>query len=139
LGFSDKRVVGLSLSSCKKSCSGYGQPQLAVLAYDKRGVGASTGRYRPFNVRESENIFEELAADARAATRWPRTQKEVDPARIGLVGGSQAGWIMPLAASIMRFTSLKAQNHNFVDLATGEPSPTHLIVSSWLKKHKFIR
>ncbi len=71
----------------------------AVLAYDKRGVGESTGRYRRFNVQDSENIFEELAADARAATQWLKTQKEVDATRIGLVGGSQAGWIMPLAAS----------------------------------------
>ena len=71
----------------------------AVLAYDKRGVGESTGRYRPFNVQDSENIFEELAADVQAATRWLKTQKEVDATRIGLVGGSQAGWIMPLAAS----------------------------------------
>ena len=71
----------------------------AVLAYDKRGVGESTGRYRRFNVQDSENIFEELAADARAATRWLKSQKEVDATRIGLVGGSQAGWIMPLAAS----------------------------------------
>ena len=78
----------------------------AVLAYDKRGVGESTGRYRPFNVKESEDIFEELAADTQAAIRWLRTQKEVDPMRIGLVGGSQAGWIMPLAASnlaVVRF------------------------------------
>ena len=47
-----------------------------------------------------------MAADAQAAIRWLRTQKEVDPMRIGLVGGSQAGWIMPLAASnlaVVRF------------------------------------
>ncbi len=78
----------------------------AVLAYDKRGVGESSGEYRRFNVKDSQNIFEELAADTRVATRWLRTQKEVDAARIGLVGGSQAGWIMPLAASntdVVRF------------------------------------
>jgi hypothetical protein len=26
-------------------------------------------------------------------------QQGIDPERIGLIGGSQAGWIMPLAAS----------------------------------------
>jgi len=78
----------------------------AVLAYDKRGVGESTGKFRPFDVKESKDIFEELAADTQAAIRWLITQREVDSTRIGLVGGSQAGWIMPLAASnldIVRF------------------------------------
>ncbi|GBF24978.1 hypothetical protein MnTg02_00005 [bacterium MnTg02] len=207
----------------------------AVLAYDKRGVGESTGKFRPFDVKESKDIFEELAADTQAAIRWLITQREVDSTRIGLVGGSQAGWIMPLAATnldIVRFMVIFAgtpvsageeahhgrltgdgggkglpveeadrllaqyegpkgfdprpillratakmlwifgtkdiviptnasiaeleriiekdnsnheihiiegANHNFVDIATGEPSPTHSIVSSWLKKHAFIR
>lgn len=78
----------------------------AVLAYDRRGVGESTGKFRPFYVKDSKDILEELAADTQAAIRWLITQREVDSTRIGLVGGSQAGWIMPLAASnldIVRF------------------------------------
>ena len=40
-----------------------------------------------------------LARDASAAVRFLAQQPEIDHARIGLAGHSQAGWIMPLAAS----------------------------------------
>lgn len=72
---------------------------VAVLAYDKRGCGESGGSFRRFNVPESTSIFDELADDAAAAFDWLRRQEGIDPSRVGFVGGSQAGWIMPLAAS----------------------------------------
>jgi uncharacterized protein len=72
---------------------------MAVLAYSKRGCGGSTGVFRPFSVAESPEIFAELAADAASALRWVEAQPETDPKRVGFVGGSQAGWISPLAAS----------------------------------------
>ena len=34
---------------------------------------------------------------------------------------------------------IEGANHNFADITTGEPSPTDLIVSSWLIKHNLIR
>jgi hypothetical protein len=71
---------------------------LAVLSYDKRGVGASTGRYRDVNARSSLAAIPELADDAAAALRWLRARAEVDSTRTGFVGASQAGWIIPLAA-----------------------------------------
>ena len=71
---------------------------MAVLAYSKRGCGNSTGVYRRFSVEASEQIFGELAADANSARRWLKNQPEVDPERVGFIGGSQAGWISPLAA-----------------------------------------
>jgi uncharacterized protein len=70
---------------------------VAVLAYDKRGIGQSGGRYP--GESPTEGTIAALARDAEAAARFLAAQPEVDPARVGLAGHSQAGWIMPLAAS----------------------------------------
>jgi uncharacterized protein len=70
---------------------------VAVLAYDKRGVGQSSGRY-PGESPTAATI-DTLARDATAAARFLATQPAIDPARVGLAGHSQAGWIVPLAAS----------------------------------------
>ena len=50
---------------------------------------------------ESPNplTIETLARDAEAAVRFLRTRPEIDHDRIGLAGHSQAGWIIPLAAT----------------------------------------
>jgi pimeloyl-ACP methyl ester carboxylesterase len=64
---------------------------MAVLGYDKRGVGESTGDWKTAS-------FEVLAGDASAAFDYLKTRRDIDPARIGLLGVSQAGWVMPLAA-----------------------------------------
>jgi dienelactone hydrolase len=65
---------------------------IAALIYDKRGVGESTGRWPA--------SFEELAADAAAAMAYLRSRREIDRERVGLWGGSQGGWIAPLAATL---------------------------------------
>jgi dienelactone hydrolase len=70
----------------------------AVLRYDKRGVGDSTGVYSNVGVFNSESMISLLADDMAAGVRFLRTRPEIDGRRIGLVGVSQAGWIMPLAA-----------------------------------------
>src|SRR3954462_224451 len=64
---------------------------IAVLGYDKRGVGQSTGDWKAAT-------YEDLAADAVAAIDYLKTRSDIDAAQIGLLGISQAGWIMPLAA-----------------------------------------
>jgi pimeloyl-ACP methyl ester carboxylesterase len=64
---------------------------VAVLGYDKRGVGQSTGSWR------SES-FDDLASDAIAAFQFLKTRPEIDHSQIGMLGLSQAGWVMPLAA-----------------------------------------
>ena len=74
----------------------------AVFAYDKRGVGRSTGEYTSIGPGNSERMFDLLAADAIAAVDTLRGRRDIDPARIGLLGFSQAGWIAPLAASRSR-------------------------------------
>lgn len=64
---------------------------IAVLGYDKRGVGDSTGDWNTAS-------FDDLAGDAVAAFDYLRTRDDIDHSQIGLVGVSQAGWVMPLAA-----------------------------------------
>ena len=70
---------------------------IAVLAYDKRGVGQSGGSWP--GERASANAIDLYARDAAAAVRFLAAQPEVDPARVGLAGQSQAGWVMALAAA----------------------------------------
>jgi uncharacterized protein len=70
---------------------------VAVLAYDKRGIGQSGGDYP--GESPTADAIDILARDAMAAARFLRSQPEIDPARVGLAGHSQAGWIMPLAGS----------------------------------------
>ncbi len=67
------------------------QRGMAVLGYDKRGVGRSTGDWNTAS-------FDDLAGDVVAAFEHLKTRSDVDPEQIGLLGVSQAGWIMPLAA-----------------------------------------
>jgi hypothetical protein len=70
-----------------------------ALVYDKRGVGGSSGTYFGVGPLNSERILGELASDALACLEALRSRPSVDPARVGLLGFSQAGWIIPLAAS----------------------------------------
>ena len=69
----------------------------AVLLYDKRGVGASSGHYEGENNVSTANI-ELLAGDAAAALRTLASRSEVRPDLVGFWGVSQAGWIIPRAA-----------------------------------------
>ena len=72
---------------------------ISVLTYDKRGVGKSGGVYAGPEVGtnnvDSLNI-NLLAKDARAALNKIKHYNNGTP--IGLLGFSQAGWIIPIAA-----------------------------------------
>jgi dienelactone hydrolase len=72
---------------------------VAVLAYDKRGVGRSTGQYSNVGTSNSVAMFDLLSDDALAAVAALKSRRDIDSTRIGLVGFSQGGWIAPLAAS----------------------------------------
>lgn len=63
----------------------------AVLSYDKRGVGESTGDWQSAN-------YLDLAGDLDAAVEWLAEQPEVDSSRIGIHTTSQSGWYGPWAA-----------------------------------------
>ena len=70
----------------------------AVLRFDKRGVGESTGTFVFVGTNDSPQVFPQLAGDVAAGVRFLRTRPEIDARRIGLFGNSQAGWILPIAA-----------------------------------------
>jgi pimeloyl-ACP methyl ester carboxylesterase len=65
----------------------------AVLIYDKRGVGTSTGDWTVASPTD-------LAMDALAGIRLLRARADIDTARVGIDGFSQGGWIAPLAATM---------------------------------------
>ena len=64
---------------------------ISVFVYDKRGTGGSEGEY-------TQN-FELLASDAAAALAHARTMARGRFGRSGYFGGSQGGWVAPLAAT----------------------------------------
>jgi pimeloyl-ACP methyl ester carboxylesterase len=68
---------------------------VAVLRVDDRGVGGSSGN--TFAATIADN-----AGDALAGVQFLKSQPGIDPARIGLVGHSEGGWVAPLAASRSR-------------------------------------
>lgn len=78
---------------------------IAVLTYDKRGVGKSSGVYAGPEVG-SNNIdsanLNLLALDASAAINAFRAQLPKKHGKLGLMGFSQGGWIIPIAAEINR-------------------------------------
>ena len=65
---------------------------IAVLRYDKRGIGKSTG-----STDKATTV--DLAADAQAGIAYLKTRKEIDPAKIALIGHSEGAMIAPLIAS----------------------------------------
>jgi len=73
---------------------------VGLLCYDKRGVGQSTGSYSNVGTGSSVEVFPILAGDVVAVVEYVAGRPEIDADRIGLIGGSQAGWLMPLAASL---------------------------------------
>jgi len=62
----------------------------AVLAFDKRGGGQSSGSINA--------TYEELAADVLAGVKMLQARSDIDPRRVGLYGMSNGGYVAPLAA-----------------------------------------
>ncbi|GIH78734.1 hypothetical protein Plo01_51630 [Planobispora longispora] len=62
---------------------------LSVLIYDKRSKGYSLFR----------RSYAQLAGDALGAVAALRSQPGVDPAKVGVWGFSEGGWVAPIAAS----------------------------------------
>jgi hypothetical protein len=65
---------------------------VAVLLYDKRGVGGSTGDWKA-------ETFDERAQDVAAMVTYLKSRAEIDPNRIGLIGHSQGAYIAPLVVA----------------------------------------
>ncbi len=66
----------------------------AVLRVDDRGIGKSTGRDTLKTATSAD-----FADDVRAQVDYLRKRKEIDPARIALVGHSEGGMIAPIVAA----------------------------------------
>ena len=65
---------------------------IAVLRYDDRGFGESTGIH-------SKATTYDLATDAISALEYLKTRTDVDSKNIGIIGHSEGGIIAPLAAN----------------------------------------
>jgi pimeloyl-ACP methyl ester carboxylesterase len=104
---------------------------IAVLRYDKRGVGKSTGSFSTATQRD-------FTADATTALQWIRQQPRIDAARVGLLGHSEGAEIAPAVADADRhvaFTVLLSapaetgietivSQANAIALANGVPRAT---------------
>ena len=64
---------------------------IGAFVYDKRGTGASGGTYT--------QDFDTLATDAIAALNEAKRLAGARAGRIGYQGGSEAGWVVPLAVN----------------------------------------
>ncbi len=64
---------------------------IAVLRYDDRGVGQSTGN---FNTATSADF----ASDVTSAIKYLQTRKEINQKKMGLIGHSEGGMIAPMVA-----------------------------------------
>ncbi len=69
---------------------------IATLTYDKRGVGKSEGSYVEAATERNLSL---IAQDAIAGVEYLKSRPEIKADQIGLTGFSQAGWVIPLAAS----------------------------------------
>ena len=122
---------------------------IAVLTYDKRGVGKSGGVYAGPEVGtnnvDSTNL-NLLSLDASAAANTLLADLLNYKIPLGLIGGSQAGWIIPLAAQKnskvrfmvifsgalvtvreqLRFQFYTQGNINFWDTHTEEDARKHI-------------
>ena len=106
---------------------------LVTLSCDKRGVAQSGGVYP--GEFPGVPAVDQYARDVQAQARFLAGLAEVDAARVGIAGVSQAGWIMPLAATrepAIRFmigivapTLTQGQTDHWANLnAQGQAPPT---------------
>jgi pimeloyl-ACP methyl ester carboxylesterase len=65
---------------------------IAVLRYDKRGIGKSIGNY-------DEATTADFASDAEAAVAFLQTRKGINPRKIGIIGHSEGGIIASMIAA----------------------------------------
>ena len=79
---------------------------IAVLRFDKRGVGKSEGKF------DLDVTSQDLADDVLAGVEYLKTRKEIDYNKIGLIGLSEGGMIAPMVAA-------KSKNITFLVLMAG--------------------
>lgn len=82
----------------------------AILRFDERGVGKSTGNF-------GISTTADFAADVEAAIDFLKTQSQIDTAHLGLIGHSEGGMIAPMLAA-------KRKDIAFIVLLAGPGLPT---------------
>ncbi|MFT4022433.1 MAG: alpha/beta fold hydrolase [Flavihumibacter sp.] len=82
---------------------------IAVLRFDDRGVGKSTGHF-------ATAVSTDFAADVKAAVAYLQSRKEIDQKKIGLIGHSEGGMIAPMVAA-------GSKNIRFIILLAGPGIP----------------
>lgn len=87
---------------------------IAVLRYDDRGVGKSTGNF-------AKATTFDFAEDAGAAWVFLSKQKKIDKTKVGLLGHSEGGLIAPIVAS-------KNKDIDFIVLMAGPSVPGSVII-----------
>jgi len=85
-------------NSYRSYAAHFAQAGYVVLLYDKRGVGASSGKRQGF--LEVTKDLEPLAHDASAALSFLAARPEVRAEAVGVVGISEGGMIAPRAAAL---------------------------------------
>ncbi len=65
---------------------------IAVLRFDDRGVGKSTGAF-------ANATTEDFARDVRSAIAFAKTAASIDPRRVGLIGHSEGGLVATMVAA----------------------------------------
>jgi uncharacterized protein len=65
---------------------------IAVLRYDERGVGESTGDHRTATSAD-------LSTDTGAALDFLLTREDIDPEQVGILGHSEGAWIAAMVAA----------------------------------------
>jgi hypothetical protein len=92
----DERLMGVlaGYALFRDVADTLGRRGIAVLRVDDRGAGASGGRSTLATATSAD-----FADDVRASVAWVRTRRDLDAARIGLVGHSEGGMIAPMVAA----------------------------------------
>jgi hypothetical protein len=93
---------------------------IAVLRFDDRGIGSSTGDFKTATSAD-------FATDVEAGIAYLLKRKEIDKKNIGLIGHSEGGIIAPMVAS-------KTKDVSFIVLmaGTGIPGDQLLLLQSTL-------
>ena len=90
-GLQDRDGTGLGHRPFLVLADHFTRRGIAVLRYDDRGVGGSTGDSEAATSRD-------FASDVLAAVAYLKGRDDVDPGRIGLAGHSEGGLIAPMVA-----------------------------------------
>ncbi|NPV09814.1 MAG: alpha/beta fold hydrolase [Anaerolineae bacterium] len=92
---------------------------IAVLRYDDRGVGGSTG-----DLTQATQV--DLAGDVLAAVELLLSHAQIDPEAIGLIGHSEGGIVAPLVAN-------RSENVSYLVLLAGPATPGEEILVDQLE------